>query len=136
MSEFVADSAKQIFELVEDKGMTFLEAEIEVLSVDHAELGARVLEMWNFQEEVVQAVRKHHSPFEEDDTNLENIIRLADAVSMMMGFGTSFDGMTYKLSPEICDVYNIEDSNLFEKVMGESLEEIQEIEASYQGNQA
>ena len=92
--------------------------------------------MWNFQEEVVQAVRKHHSPFEEDDTNLENIIRLADAVSMMMGFGTSFDGMTYKLSPEICDVYNIEDSNLFEKVMGESLEEIQEIEASYQGNQA
>ena len=134
LSEFVSESAEKIYSLVEDKKMSFMDAEVEVLSIDHAELGARVLEMWNFPEEVVATVRTHHHPYKDGDSNLENVIKLADAISMMMGFGTTFDGMTYQLSPEICDVYGIEDTTIFEKIMAESLEEIQDIESSYQNN--
>ncbi|MGA7241054.1 MAG: HDOD domain-containing protein [Bryobacteraceae bacterium] len=39
-------------------------AETLLYGVDHAELGARILESWRFPEEIVEAVRFHHRPAE------------------------------------------------------------------------
>lgn len=39
-------------------------AETLLFGVDHAELGARLLESWQFPEEIVEAVRFHHRPAE------------------------------------------------------------------------
>ena len=108
-----------------------MDAEKSVFSVDHAELGGKVLDMWNFSEEVINAVKKHHTPPAEDDSDLDNIIRLADSVSRKMGFGTTIDGDAYEVFSGICDLYGIKYNTFVEKVMEESLEEIKKIESEY-----
>ena len=41
-------------------------AETLLFGVDHAELGARILESWRFPEPIVEAVRFHHRPAESE----------------------------------------------------------------------
>jgi putative nucleotidyltransferase with HDIG domain len=43
---------------------SLLEVEKKVLHVDHAEIGGRLLERWNFPAELVMAVWHHHAPGE------------------------------------------------------------------------
>ncbi len=43
-------------------------AETLLFGVDHAELGARILESWRFPEQIVTAVRFHHRPTETEST--------------------------------------------------------------------
>jgi len=45
-----------------EHGATALEAEREVLGLDHAEIGARLAERWNFPELLIDTIRHHHEP--------------------------------------------------------------------------
>lgn len=45
-----------------EAGSTQLEAEVNVLGVHHAEVGARLAERWNFPEVLVDSIRCHHEP--------------------------------------------------------------------------
>lgn len=52
----------RLLEEVERHQHPLLEAEKHLLGVDHAEIGARLLERWRFPESLVAAVRHHHAP--------------------------------------------------------------------------
>jgi putative nucleotidyltransferase with HDIG domain len=130
LSEFVFEKAQEIRDLIDKKGITFFEAEKSVLSIDHAEIGSGILDKWNFSKEIVTAIRKHHSLLLEDDTDLDNIVRLSNIVSMMMGFGTAVDGFSHNGLSDICRLYDITHSTL-DRIMSESLEEIRTVESEY-----
>jgi len=130
LSEFVVDVSEEIFTLIEEEQVSFLEAEKRVIGVDHGEIGARVLERWNFPAEIVTAVEKHHKRLEPDDTPMTNIVRLSDNMALLMGYGTSVDGLAYRGFSDICRRYDIEHEAL-EHVMAESVEEITAIEFDY-----
>ena len=130
LSEYITDSLSDIHEKVEKMGITFIEAEKEVLGCDHAELGARILEMWGFSDTIINAVRKHHEPAADEDTMFENIIRLTDNVVMMMGYGTSVDGLAYHGFDDVCRKYDITQESL-DSVMSDSLEKIKKVEEDY-----
>jgi putative nucleotidyltransferase with HDIG domain len=53
---------KQIQELVLTKGMHFREAEIEVLGMDHQEVGRILVERWNLPPSLSEVVAFHHQP--------------------------------------------------------------------------
>ena len=57
------NEATRLASLTEESG-TAMWAEALLFGVDHAELGARILESWRFPEDVVEAVRFHHHPAE------------------------------------------------------------------------
>ena len=130
LNEFVTESYGEIMKMVEQKGMTFLEAERNVLGMDHAEIGARILEIWKFSDEIISAAKKHHSPFEEDDSELDNIVRISDTLAMMMGYETGIDGLAYHGFSDICRLYGINRMTL-DNIMADSLEEIIKIENEY-----
>lgn len=48
----------------EADGLTPLEAELDVLGVDHAELGALIASRWNLPTTMVLSIRCHHEPFQ------------------------------------------------------------------------
>lgn len=131
LSEFVFKALEQIQDFVNKKECDYLEAETRVLSINHAELGARILKMWNFSEEVITAVKKHHSPPLEDDSDLDYIIRIADAVSLLNGFYTSIDGISYESYTGTYERYGINDTLFYDRVSAESLNKIQQIEKEY-----
>ncbi|MFC1693938.1 HDOD domain-containing protein [Candidatus Latescibacterota bacterium] len=130
LSEFVMDASKEILSMVEQKGVSFLEAEKSVLGINHAEVGAKVLELWGFSEDVISAVKNHHMLFKEDDSELDNIIQVSNSLAVTMDYGTGVDGVAYYNISDICRLYNIK-QNTLEKIMEESLEKIKQIEAEY-----
>jgi HD-like signal output (HDOD) protein len=102
LSQYVSAASDDIQNLVCQDEYCFHDAEREVLGIDHAELGGRIAERWNFTAEMAFLIRNHHLP---DKQLLEHrdvcIVYLSDCVCSMMGIGTGLDGMTYRFSEEV-----------------------------------
>ncbi|GAI70407.1 unnamed protein product, partial [marine sediment metagenome] len=62
LNTYVKDSFEDIIEIVQNKGLTFIEAERDIIGIDHAELGAIAAERWNFNPDMVNIIRNHHDP--------------------------------------------------------------------------
>jgi putative nucleotidyltransferase with HDIG domain len=58
------------------EGAFFVDAEREVLGMDHAEAGALLAAEWSFPQAIIEVIRDHHDPKSEDF--LPNLIHLAD----------------------------------------------------------
>ncbi len=110
LSEFVAEALEDIRRRV-DEGASFLEAEEEVLGVDHAALGGMIAERWSFPEEMVRAIRLHHRP-EEDWEGLTPLVYLADILCLQMGIGTGVDGLQYRAKDEVLRRFGLGDRDL------------------------
>lgn len=94
MSQYVATSFEQIEALVQDKQMSFVEAERQVLGVDHALLGAAVAKKWNFPEPIAVGIAYHHSPGKaRSNQKLVNLVSLANLLCVSMGVGVGASGL-------------------------------------------
>ena len=98
LSEFVHKSLERIRELVTRRGYSFLEAEGEVIGINHAELGGRMAARWNFPGEIVNALSYHHRPdlLKEGDDTMAWLVYLADQACLMMGITGGADGLAHR----------------------------------------
>jgi len=109
----VQDSFQEITAAVQHSDLTFIEAEKEVIGIDHAELGARVAEKWNFSPKMVNIIRNHHFPDRSASTDLAvPIVYLADTVCMMIGIGIGADGLSYRYYQDVLDRLGLSDIEL------------------------
>lgn len=100
LSTFVADDFKQIMIKVVKDHCSFVEAEKELLGIDHAELGGLILEKWEFPEEMQLAVRQHHDPDALKKEPLTALVSLSNALVISMGIGVGADGLATKMQGE------------------------------------
>jgi putative nucleotidyltransferase with HDIG domain len=113
LSKFVKDYLVDIRNLVRHRRLSFIEAEKEVLGVDHAELGARMIEGWNFPKSIVAAVRYHHSPsLTPTDREMADLVYLCDVVAMMTGIGGGADGLLYHAYNEVMQQYGLAEKDV------------------------
>ncbi|HHV26498.1 MAG TPA: HDOD domain-containing protein [Tissierellia bacterium] len=99
LNYYVQDEYCEIVKIVEEERVPFLEAEKLVLGFDHAEIGGKVAQKWNFPKDLVEAIEYHHTPEKAlENPDLVSIVHVADAITMMMGVGLGADGMKYNLS--------------------------------------
>ena len=63
LNSFVEQYSDKIMELVAG-GVSFLEAEETMLGIDHAQLGGKIAESWDFPEDIVRGIALHHEPEE------------------------------------------------------------------------
>lgn len=104
LNTYVKDSFEDIIEIVQNKGLTFIEAERDIIGIDHAELGAMATERWNFNPDMVNIIRNHHDPDKAPPNDLSiPIIYLADSICMMIGIGVGSDGLAYRYHQDIVD---------------------------------
>ena len=102
MSVYVEREFKRIYGLVQGAGYSFAEAEREILGIDHAEMGGRIAELWNFPESISRCIALHHKPVEIPDTDtITPIIYLADMGCLFLGIGVGEDGLMYRCYPEV-----------------------------------
>ena len=128
MGRFVAFSYEKINILVHSKGYSFNEAEKEIIGMNHEELGARIGKKWRFGDKLIYIIRNHHMA----DQNCRNdpetaLVYLADIVCMMIGFGTSLDGLAYRFYSEVLDRMNLTEKDL-QNVIFDTGERRQKIE--------
>ncbi len=101
LGEFVKDDLEEI-ESLASAGRPFQEAEREVLGTDHAEIGAHILKLWSFPQEIINAVRWHHEPdIADEQSTLLDILHAADILSMLLGTGVGREGLHFETSPSV-----------------------------------
>lgn len=113
LNTYMYDALEDIQAKVFKEGMTFIEAEKEILGIDHAELGGKIAEKWNLSKTTVNIIKNHHNPYfgSSDDLSLP-IIYLADSICMMIGVGVGADGLAYKYHQDILDRLSFSDIDL------------------------
>lgn len=102
LGTFVEVDADPIMTLAFQKGVSFDQAEKQVLGINHAEAGAILLEKWNLPECIADVDRWHHQPdMFQGDTLVLDLVHVADVLSMMGGLGIGKDGLNYYSSSEV-----------------------------------
>lgn len=98
LSSYVAKAFEEILKRVKE-GQGFVEAEREVIGIDHASLGGEIARIWNFPEEIVDAIFYHHEP-EKAKTPYAYEVHVANAMCSLMGIGTGVDELKERLRSE------------------------------------
>jgi putative nucleotidyltransferase with HDIG domain len=113
LSRFVKDYPKKIERLVEEKNLSFWEAEKEALGIDHTELGGKITEQWNFPNSIVLAVRYHHTPFlTPEEHDVVQLIYLCDLIAMMIGTSGGTDGLSHHACEEVMEQYGLKEEDI------------------------
>ncbi len=96
LSQFVEAGAGDITSLVKREGRSFLAAEEAVLGINHAELGARIAERWNFSPQLVELIRYHHQPEARPTSKPLAALHVANALCELAGVTTGVDGLAQR----------------------------------------
>jgi putative nucleotidyltransferase with HDIG domain len=127
---YVESAQDEIKAAVENKGMTFVEAEHAVIGIDHTELGAKIAEHWNFSPAMVDLIRNHHTPQTSAfDARNAAVVYLADAICMMIGIGVGSDGLAYRYHQDVVDLLNFTEIDLQQTIANfrEKIKEVEEL---------
>lgn len=101
---YVNVNVQSILDLALKEGLSFDQAEDEVLGINHAEVGGIVLESWKFPEELVRAVRHHLRPEEYDGVDVAlDLVHMGNVVAKMIGVGLGVDGLNYVPSQVVAE---------------------------------
>jgi len=105
LSTYVSQEFTDIEKLVKEGNQPFHDAERQVLGFDHAEMGGRLAELWEFPEVISVAIRFHHQPEKAPKPHrlLSELIALSDSLVLMLGYGTSVDGLSYTMPHSLVD---------------------------------
>ena len=104
---------RQINILVDAKGLSFNEAEKEIIGMNHEELGAQVGEKWCFSEKLIYIIGHHHLSDESARQDLDtSLVYLADIICMMLGVSTGADGLSYRFYSDVLKRLNLCEKDL------------------------
>jgi len=92
----------RIVHLRDVEGHSAADAELEVLGVDHAEVGGQILEHWQLPREIVAAVRYHHTP-EFDESPLASLVHIANVCAFVGDTSKDWDDFENRLEPYVLD---------------------------------
>ncbi len=114
LSTYVSQEFAEIEMMVKEEHLSFHDAERRVLGFDHAEIGGRLAELWKFPDSIVAAIRFHHEPERSLKTFrlLSELIALSDGLVLMVGYGTSADGLSYHIPHLLVDKLKLKKNDI------------------------
>jgi putative nucleotidyltransferase with HDIG domain len=130
LNQYVGDVFEEINALVEEKHLTFREAEKQIIGIDHAELGGMVAQSWHFSPKMVEIINNHHQPQKSSMSEIESsIVYLADTICMMMGIGGGMDGLAYRFHKDVISRLEFTEKDLQEimALFGEKLQHVESL---------
>ncbi len=129
LENHVSGASKKIRDLVENKNVSFREAEKKAFGIDHAELGALIAKRWKFSPRMIKIIRNHHLADEKmiKDKDVAAVY-LADCICMMMGQGVGSDGLSYRFKAQVMKELGLSADDV-SMIIAEFGINIQEVEA-------
>ena len=114
LGEYVHESFDKIMDMVGRERCSFLEAEERLFGINHATIGGKIAEQWNFPEEISTAIAFHHRPdlLEDNKAIFPWLIYLADQIGSMMGVGGGQDGLAYRAVNEVAQRFQLRDKDI------------------------
>ena len=119
------DDGRTFVDLLVKEGTERVDAEREVLGLNHAEIGARLLSRWDLPDVLVDSVRFHHKPEQARvDQVLTCTIHLAETVGAARLAGDDPDALTYEVSQAALELTGLERDD-FEAIDGDLQSELE-----------
>ena len=107
MDRFLVQERDEILGRVDD-GCSALQAEMDVLGMTHAEIGARMARRWGFPNVLVEAIRSHHDPAHaRRDQDLCSAISVAEALTWWLLGDEGTRALCYGVSGNTVDALEI-----------------------------
>lgn len=98
IDDFLVECREEI-EDARASGLDLLEAEREVLGMNHAQIGARLARRWGFPDVLVDTIEFHHTPERAAvDPELAGIAHLAESITYALALGEGLDTLAYAFS--------------------------------------
>jgi len=128
LQEAVGNYFEQLQDRIDKEGLSFEEAEKNILGIDHAEVGALIAEHWQFSPTIIDMIRWHHNPEGAEQTSSAiDIVHAADAICLMQGLGLGRDGLQYRCSEEALSRLNLTKETV-EKAISQLIVSLENIE--------
>jgi putative nucleotidyltransferase with HDIG domain len=110
---------------------SLLESERKLLGVQHAEVGARLLERWKFPPNIVSAVWFHHAPKGAGrHQRLAAYIYVADMVAHFMGFGYGYLAFALRGRADALTILGLTSESI-PQIQMEAFDEMHRVEALF-----
>jgi putative nucleotidyltransferase with HDIG domain len=108
LGEFVHEALPKIRILVAEGNRSFLEAEEEVIGINHAEVGGRIAAHWHFPEDITAAIAHHHRPdlLEKSDDVIPWLVYFSDHLCRMIGIDGGLDSLHHRALAEALQKFN------------------------------
>jgi len=127
MGSFLEVDAAPILTLAHERHIPFEQAEELVLGINHAELGAILLERWGIPAPIVNVVRYRLRPDDSPEPDVAlDLVHVGDVIAKMTGIGMGIDGMQYVPSEAVFARLDLTPQQM-ENVMAAIMEQIAEV---------
>jgi putative nucleotidyltransferase with HDIG domain len=92
LDQYLPEKFGEVVAQVRTRDILIVEAEMNVLGVTHADVGAWLFEKWNLSKGLVDAVRHHHNPaLAGESQRFAEIVHVADVLVRALRFGNGGD---------------------------------------------
>lgn len=109
LDEYVGKYYDEINRAMEEGCLFFEEAEKEVIGLNHAEVGARLLSLWKLPDELVAAACWHHHPERsESHGDIASVVHVADVLAYAQGVGAGVDGLKQRPCKSVIDEFEMD----------------------------
>ncbi|WP_028586045.1 sensor domain-containing diguanylate cyclase [Desulfogranum mediterraneum] len=127
---FLSDGVgfSQILDLKRINGQPLCAAEQQHFGFDHAQLGARLLQQWDFPAGIVEPIRSHHAPSRGEHQQAASILSIADKIGSIY-HGNQSNRKSIEVQQELMAGSRLESSQITELIdgVGERSREIMEL---------
>lgn len=131
LSRFLDPEASRVLTLAMHEGkLDRLNAEREVLTVHHGELGGLVSQKWELPEGIVKGITYHHTPEEGFDL-VADATYLANRVAHVIEYPEGDDGYEIDLQPELLERLGI-DAEGVQELCTVSVKRVDEVTSLYE----
>jgi putative nucleotidyltransferase with HDIG domain len=135
LGTFLEVDTETILALDLEEKISFEKKKKKTLGIDHAEVGACLLEHWNLPGSLVEVVRWHHQPENiAMDPVVVYLVHVADVICLMAGLGTAVDALSYRPSHHVMAQLGLR-MNALDEIVYEVLNELMRVRTLFKFNQ-
>jgi len=126
LNQYVKTYFDLIVNAIRARQLRFIDAEREILGIDHQQLGAIIAKRWRFPGEVLDAISYHHHPQNaREHRDVVAIVYVANRMVSGMGIGCGVDGFFQPNQDDVFAELGIT-TRMVEKFMAETLEDLED----------
>ncbi len=105
--ENFGDQYEKVLQYSEERKCQLIDAEKEILGIDHSAAGAILAEKWKLPDSVLKAMKYHHEGSSGDKDMLTAAVHISDIAARMLEFGFAGDDYVQKPNPEAWELLKL-----------------------------
>jgi HD-like signal output (HDOD) protein len=131
LDEYVLQRKAEFETFLADGEQTYLEAEKDLLGVDHSEIAADICKKWILPEAIHHPIRWHHRPSRSGGSELALFLHVADYFAKMSGMGTGLDDLRYQVEESAIESLGYQEAEL-DSLLVDVMESVDKIAQDFQ----